>query len=91
MVSQLQEMNPSFDINPKKHQSKAQKIEARTKSDNPNEAAVAKKKLEQERAKEPKLPKMESYAKVTEGVAFLKREKEKKKSKLRVSNSKRCW
>ena len=40
---QLQEMNPSFDINPKKHQSKAQKIEARTKSDNPNEAAVAKK------------------------------------------------
>ena len=76
----LQEMNPSFDINPKKHQSKAQKIEARTKSDNPNEAAVAKKKLEKERSKEPKLPKMESYAPVTEGVAFLKKEKEKKNS-----------
>ena len=41
---EIQEMgNPSFDINPKKHQSKTQKIEARTKSDNPNEAAVAKK------------------------------------------------
>ena len=28
--------------------------------------------------KAPKLPKLESYAKVTEGVAFLKKEKEKK-------------
>ena len=74
---QLQEMNPSFDIK----QTRTQKLQGMTKSSNPNEAAVAKKKLEQKQAKEPKLPTVESYAKVTEGVAFLKREKEKKKSK----------
>ena len=49
-------------------------------SNSPNEAEIAKKKLEQKQAKEPKLPKLESYAKVTEGVTFLKREKVKKKS-----------
>jgi len=77
---EIQEMgNPSMDINPAKHKSTTQKIEARTKSDNPNEANVAKKKLEQAKAKETKLPNLPP--KVTEGVAFLKREKEKKKSK----------
>ena len=56
----------------------------------------------QKKVKEPKLPlnkqmfdqqdqQEESYAKVTEGVAFLKREKEKKKSKLRISNTERRW
>ena len=75
---QLQEMNPSFDIK----QTRTQKLQGMTKSSNPNEAAVAKKKLEQKQAKEPKLPTLNnSYAPVTEGVAFLKREKEKKKSK----------
>jgi hypothetical protein len=50
-------------------------------SNSPNEAKIAQDKLDKKKANEPKLPKMESYAKVTEGVAFLKREKEKKKSK----------
>ena len=69
-------------INPAKHKSTTQKIEARTKSDNPNEANVAKKKLEKIKSQQPDLPKLnDSYAPVSEGVAFLKREKEKKKSK----------
>ena len=48
-------------------------------SNSPNEAEIAKKKLKKKQAKEPKLPKMESYAKVKEGVAFLRRKKEEKK------------
>ena len=72
----LQEMNPSFEIK----QTRTQKLQGMTKSSNPNEAAVAKKKLEQKQAKEPKLPTVESYAKVTEGVAFLKKKKEEKKN-----------
>jgi hypothetical protein len=74
----LQEMNPSFDIK----QTRTQKLQGMTKSPNPNEAAVAKKKLEQQQSKEPKLPTLNnSYAPVTEGVAFLKREKKKSSSK----------
>jgi len=65
-------------INPAKHQSKTQKIEKMSKTGGP-EGEVAKKKLEQAREKETKLPNLPP--KVTEGVAFLKREKEKKKSK----------
>ena len=79
---QLQEMNPSFDIK----QTKTQKLQKMSQSDSPNEAAIAKKKLEQRQAKEPKLPKMESYAKVTEGVmTLMKKREEKKKSKPSVS------
>ena len=79
---QLQEMNPSFDIK----QTKTQKLQKMSQSDSPNEAAIAKKKLEQRQAKEPKLPKMEPYAKVTEGVmTLMKRKEEKKKSKPSVS------
>ena len=74
---QLQEMNPSFDIK----QTKTQKLQKMAQSNSPNEAKIAQDKLDKKKANEPKLPKMESYAKVTEGVAFLKREKEKKKSK----------
>ena len=48
------------------------------KSNSPNEAKIAQDKLDKKKANEPKLPKLESYAKVTEGVAFLKKEKEKK-------------
>ena len=66
------EMAPSFEIK----QTRTQKLQGMTKSPNPNEAAVAKKKLDQKQAKEPKLPTLnDSYAPVTEGVAFLKREK----------------
>jgi len=76
---EIQEMgNPSMDINPAKHQSKTQKIEKMSKTGGP-EGEVAKQKLEQAREKETKLPNLPP--KVTEGVAFLKREKEKKKSK----------
>ena len=64
-------------INSAKHQSKTQKIEKMSKTGGP-EGEVAKKKLEKAKAKEPKLPTIESFAKVTEGVAFLKKEKEKK-------------
>ena len=73
---QLQEMNPSFDIK----QTKTQKLQKMSQSDSPNEAAIAKKKLEQRQAKEPKLPKMEPYAKVTEGVMTLMKRKEEKKN-----------
>ena len=72
----LQEMNPSFDIK----QTRTQKLQGMTKSLNPNEAKVAQDKLDKKKANEPKLPKMESYAKVTEGVAFLKKKKEEKKN-----------
>ena len=76
---QLSEMgdNPSFDIK----QTKTQKLQKMAQSNSPKEAEIAKKKLEQKQAKEPKLPTLNnSYAPVTEGVAFLKKEKEKKKS-----------
>jgi len=75
---QLSEMgdNPSFDIK----QTKTQKLQKMAQSNSPNEAKIAQDKLDKKKANEPKLPKMESYAKVTEGVAFLKKEKEKKKS-----------
>ena len=73
----LQEMNPSFDIK----QTKTQKLQKMAQSNSPNEAEIAKKKLDQKQAKEPKLPTLNnSYAPVTEGVTFLKKEKEKKKS-----------
>ena len=70
-------MAPSFEIK----QTRTQKLQKMSQSNSPNEAAIAKKKLEQKQEKEPKLPTVESFAKVTEGVAFLKKEKEKKKSK----------
>ena len=68
-------------INPKKHQSKAQKLQKMAdQSDSPNEAENAKKKLEKIKSQETKLPNIkDSYAPVTEGVAFLKRKKEEKK------------
>jgi len=66
----LQEMNPSFDIK----QTKTQKLQKMAQSNSPNEAKIAQDKLDKKKANEPKLPKMESYAKVTEGVAFLKKE-----------------
>jgi len=72
----LQEMNPSFDIK----QTKTQKLQKMAQSNSPNEAKIAQDKLDKKKENEPKLPKLESYAKVTEGVAFLKKEKEKKKS-----------
>ena len=73
---EIQEMgNPSFEVK----QTKTQKLQNMSKTDGP-EGKIAKKKLEQKKDKEPKLPKLESYASVTEGVAFLKREKEKKNS-----------
>ena len=50
-------------------------------SNSPNEAKIAQDKLDKKKANEPKLTKMESFAKVTEVVAFLKKDKEKKKSK----------
>ena len=65
----------SFDIK----QTKTQKLQKMSQSNSPNEAAIAKKKLEQRKDKEAKLPKLESYAKVIEGVAFLKRKKEERK------------
>ena len=48
----LQEMNPSFDIK----QTKTQKLQKMAQSNSPNEAEIAKKKLDQKQAKEPKLP-----------------------------------
>ena len=73
-------------INPKKHQSKAQKLQKMAdQSDSPNEAENAKKKLEKIKSQETKLPNIkDSYAPVTEGVSFLKRKKEEK-------NLKRQW
>ena len=69
---------PSFDIK----QTKTQKLQKMAQSNSPNEAEIAKKKLDQKQAKEPKLPTLNnSYAPVTEGVAFLKREKKKSSSK----------
>ena len=79
---QLQEMNPSFDIK----QTKTQKLQKMAQSNSPNEAKIAQDKLDKKKANEPKLPKMESYAKVTEGVmALMKKKEEKKKSKPSVS------
>ena len=50
-------------INPVKHKSTTQKIEARTKSNNPNEAKIAQDKLQKIKSKETKLPDIkESYA-----------------------------
>ena len=73
----LQEMNPSFDIK----QTRTQKLQGMTKSPNPNEAKVAQDKLDKKKANEPKLPTLNnSYAPVTEGVAFLKKKKEEKKN-----------
>ena len=67
---QLQEMNQSFDIK----QTKTQKLQKMAQSNSPNEAEIAKKKLEQKQSKEPKLPTLNnSYAPMTDGVAFLKR------------------
>ena len=72
-------------INPAKHQSKTQKIEKMSKTGGP-EGEVAKKKLELAKSKQPNLPKLESYAPVSEGVMTLMRKKEeKKKSKPSVS------
>ena len=72
----LQEMNPSFDIK----QTKTQKLQKMAQSNSPNEAEIAKKKLDQKQAKEPKLPTLNnSYAPVTGGVMTLMREKEEKK------------
>ena len=67
-------------------QTKTSKLQNMAKTIGP-EGKIAKDKLAKIKAKEPKLPfqkdsiQRESYAEVTEGVAFLKREKEKKKSK----------
>ena len=73
---ELQEMNPlSFVVK----QTKTSKLQNMAKTIGP-EGKIAKDKLAKIKAKEPKLPfQKESYAEVTEGVAFLKREKEKKK------------
>ena len=73
-----EEMTPSFEIK----QTRTQKLQKMAQSNSPNEAEIAKKKLDQKQAKEPKLPTLNnSYAPVTEGVAFLKREKKKSSSK----------
>ena len=85
---QLQEMNPSFNIDPKKHnqekkQAKVRKVMEKPGTEGEGQAAQ---NVIKDKTQLPKLPmnkqmfnqQTESYAKVTEGVAFLKREKEKK-------------
>ena len=68
-------MNPSFDIK----QTKTQKLQKMAdQSGSPKESKIAQDKLDKQKANEPKLPNLNnSYAPVTEGVAFLKREKKK--------------
>jgi hypothetical protein len=62
-------------------QTRTQKLQSMAKTKGP-EGNIAQDKLDKQKEKEPKLINLKnSYAPVTEGVAFLKREKEKKKSK----------
>ena len=76
-------MAPSFEIK----QTRTQKLQKMAQSNSPNEAEIAKKKLDQKQAKEPKLPTLNnSYAPVTEGVLELIRSKKEEKKKSKETN-----